>query len=220
MLKKIKAIFKGTTLYDSIYRYKQRKSLLKWEASAVIRKGPLPHILKQYTIKDYASKYNCGILIETGTFEGDMIKAGLLFFQKIYSIELDQYFFLKAVNKFRNHDKVKIIQGDSGITLPEILKEVSSRAVFWLDGHYSAGATAKGELDTPIVKEIESVFNHSIKDHVILIDDARCFDGSNDYPKLDKFINELYKLKSDIRVEVYNDIIRITPDRSVIATHE
>ena len=95
MLKKIKAIFKGTTLYDSIYRYKQRKSLLKWEASAVIRKGPLPHILKQYTIKDYASKYNCGILIETGTFEGDMIKAGLLFFQKIYSIELDQYFFLK-----------------------------------------------------------------------------------------------------------------------------
>jgi hypothetical protein len=216
MLQKIKAIAKNTPLYDFIKARKQKKMLERWEKNISERKGPLPHILKQYTVKDYASKYGCSTLIETGTFEGDMVKASLNAFAKIYSIELDHFFYNRATKKFSSFPKVKIIQGDSGKMLSEILKEVNTRCIFWLDGHYSAGGTAKGDLDTPILMEINSIFEHPIKDHVILIDDARCFNGTNDYPALDNFIKELYKQRSDIKIEVYNDIIRITSAKPVI----
>jgi hypothetical protein len=215
MISKIKEIAKATRLYDFIRSHKQKEILKKWEIDTQ-RKGPLPHILKQFTVKDYAYKYRCGILVETGTYEGEMVKACLPSFNKIYSIELDKTLFEKAVNRFKNNSNVKILNGDSGVKLSEVLREVNSRCVFWLDGHYSAGITAKGELDTPIAKEIESIFNHSIQDHVILIDDARCFDGTNDYPQRDKFIEELYNRKQNIKVEVYNDIIRITQDNPVV----
>lgn len=215
MLSKIKEIAKATPFYSFMKARREKKVLRKWESDTQ-RKGPLPHILKQFTVKDYAYKYGCGTLVETGTYEGDMVKACLPSFSKIYSIELDKTLFEKAVNTFRSKSNVKILNGDSGVKLPEILREVNNRCVFWLDGHYSAGITAKGELDTPIAKEIESIFNHNIPDHVILIDDARCFDGTNDYPQRDKFIEELYNRKQNIKVEVYNDIIRITQDKPVV----
>ena len=215
MLRKIKELAKSTPLYAFVKNRKQKAVLTKWESDPA-RKGPLPHILKQFTVKDYAYKYNCGILVETGTFEGDMVKACLPSFSKVYSIELDKSLFEKAVARFKNSTNVKILNGDSGQKLPEILAEVTTPCVFWLDGHYSAGITAKGNLETPIALEIESIFNHRVADHVILIDDARCFDGTHDYPQLNKFIEELHRRKPNIRVEVYNDIIRITPDQPVI----
>jgi hypothetical protein len=215
MIKRLKELVKNSRLYSFIKSERQKTIVKAWEKSEG-RIGPAPHLLKQNTIKDYAYKFRCPVLVETGTFEGDMVKATLTCFKQIFSIELDQYLFERAVRRFKRNPEVKIVQGDSGEKLREILSAVNSRCIFWLDGHYSAGATAKGELETPIVKEIQHIFNHQIKDHVILIDDARCFNGSNDYPLLDSFVEELYRRKNDIRVEVYNDIIRITPDKAII----
>lgn len=216
MLKKIKEIAKSTSLYDYIKIKRQKRVLAMWEKNMIGKKGPLPHILKQYTVKDYAYKYGCSTLVETGTFEGDMVKATLTSFKKIYSIELDESLYKRAVNKFRKYPHVKIIQGDSGQKLKEIMYEVTTPCVFWLDGHYSAGSTAKGQIDTPIATEIETILSHAVKDHIILIDDARCFDGTNDYPVLTSFIAELRKRRPGMMVEVYNDIIRITPDKNIV----
>lgn len=212
----IKELAKTTFLYEYVKSKRQRRTLMAWEKNPGPKKGPLPHTLKQYTVKDYAHKYGCPVLVETGTFEGDMVKACLGSFKKIFSIELDEVFYRKAVKKFSSFPHVKIVQGDSGEKLAELLKEIKVPCVFWLDGHYSAGPTAKGSLETPIAMEIEHIFNHDIQDHVILIDDARCFDGTNDYPKLQEFTKELHKRKQGIRVEMYNDIIRITPDKPVL----
>jgi len=211
MLRNIKRFIKETSLYQNWKNSVKRRELKDWEKTNHPRKGPLPHLLKQFTVKDYASRYNCSILIETGTFEGDMVAACAHAFSKVYSIELDDWFFKKATNRFRNHSNVKILQGDSGKKIVDIRNEIDQPAVFWLDGHYSAGGTAKNELDTPIAMEIDHIFNHKIKKHVILIDDARCFDGTNDYPKLDKFVAELHRVNKSINVTVYNDIIRIVP---------
>jgi len=211
MLRNLKRSIKETALYQNWKNSVKRRELKAWEKTSLPRKGPLPHLLKQFTVKDYGSRYNCSILIETGTFEGDMVAACAHAFSKVYSIELDDWFFKKATNRFRNYSNVKILQGDSGKRIVDILNEIDQPAVFWLDGHYSAGGTAKGELETPIAKEIEHIFNHKIKKHVILIDDARCFDGTNDYPNLDKFVAELRRVNKSINVTVYNDIIRIVP---------
>ena len=74
------------------------------------------------------------------------------------------------------------MHGDSGEILPELLNNINEPILFWLDGHYSAGNTSKGSLNTPIIKELVTIFQHPIKQHIILIDDARLFNGADDYP--------------------------------------
>ena len=81
--------------------------------------------------------------------------------------------------------------------------------LFWLDGHYSEGITAKGQLNTPILAELNHILNHSIKDHVILIDDARCFNGLDDYPTIDELKKIIVDKKPALQFSVADDIIRI-----------
>jgi hypothetical protein len=102
-----------------------------------------------------------------------------------------------------------------------LLRDVSMRCLFWLDGHYSGGNTARGRTDTPISMEVRAILDHSVCDHVILIDDARLFDGTHDYPAIPA-IRELVATKRPSHVvEVLNDVIRIHPTRSVhhLAAH-
>ena len=78
-------------------------------------------------------------------------------------------------------------------------------------GHYSAGITARGDKDTPVLAELETIARHPVRDHVILIDDARCFDGSHDYPKLQEIQEFALRHWPDHTFEVKDDIVRILP---------
>jgi hypothetical protein len=60
---------------------------------------------------------------------------------------------------------------------------VQEPALFWLDGHYSGGETARGAQGSPIIAELETVFSRKLDD-VVLIDDIRCFTGFDGYPSL------------------------------------
>ena len=95
--------------------------------------------------------------------------------------------------------------------LPKILSNLRDRCIFWLDAHYSGGVTAKGDLDTPIIKEIEIILEHPIRDHIILIDDAQYFVGRNDYPKLEELEKYVLGKRPDLAFNVDGGIIRITP---------
>ena len=75
---------------------------------------PPPHIVKQMTIQEYQDKYQYKILVETGTYLGDMVEAQKKRFRKIYSIELGIDLFDKATKRFKNDKNVTIVQGDSG----------------------------------------------------------------------------------------------------------
>jgi len=145
------------------------------------------------------------VLVETGTYLGDMVWAQKDYFQKIYSIELSEELFHKAKKRFSNNNNVELIQGDSSEKINEIVSKITEPVLFWLDGHYSGGITAKGKTICPIYGELAHVFN-SPYSHVILIDDARLFTGKDDYPTqhdLGNFVsaNSAYKMK------VENDII-------------
>lgn len=170
---------------------------------------PPPHIYKQKIVRIHGKKFRINILVESGTFKGDMVYGVRNGFKKIITIELSDYFFKKAKIRLKNFKNIKIIKGDSGKEIKQILRFVKEPAVFWLDGHYSGGNTTKSKVNTPIINELKSILNHKIKTHVLLIDDARHFTGEDDYPK----INDLKKMLKDSNydMKVKDDIIRITP---------
>jgi hypothetical protein len=180
--------------------------LNKWNKNG--RPVPAPHIVKQMLIKEYKDKYGYSVLVETGTFKGDMVEAQKKRFRKIFSIELGADLYEKAVRRFKKDKNVKILQGDSGIILPEVMLELNEPAIFFLDGHYSSGITAKGEKDCPIYGELDAIFNSTDYDHVLLIDDARCFVGQGDYPTINELTEYIRSKNNKYQVEVKHDVIR------------
>jgi hypothetical protein len=97
--------------------------------------------------------------------------------------------------------------------LPAILSRINKPCLFWLDGHYSAGGTAKGEKNTPIMEELTAIHFHPVKNHIILIDDAREFYGENDYPTIQELRDFCGKMFPDHDFKIKDDIIQIFPNK-------
>ena len=182
------------------------KFIKNWEAAGCL--PPAPHEIKQDIIKGYQSKYNCKILIETGTFKGEMVAAQKNNFEQIYSIELSEQLYKDAALLFKNDKHISIIHGDSGKALPGIVKGLNQPAIFWLDGHYSAGETARGETDCPIFEELSAILSGSSYNHVLLIDDARLFNGQGDYPSIESLTKFIKERNNGYELNVDKDIIR------------
>lgn len=171
---------------------------------------PPPHFLKQCTIQKYQREYGYTILIETGTYLGDMIEAQKNEFKQIISIELSLELCRKAQTRFKNYGHIKIMNGDSGKILAEVMKEIHQPAIFWLDGHYSEGITARGDKECPVSEELMAIFKNNLLKHVILIDDARFFTGVGDFPSISE-LSEFISIKNPgYQIEIENDIIRCT----------
>jgi len=187
------------------------------------RKLKKPVVIPSYEEKRadllfYKNKYSLQTFVETGTFLGDTVDFFKDKFDKVYSIELSEELAQKATRRFTGDPNVKIIQGDSGIVLKELIASFSAPAMFWLDGHYSSEffvngeyiKTAKADKDTPIEKEL-SFLLHSSFQHVILIDDARLFTGLGDYPSLRTIRKMTRTAKHAYDCFVEKDIIHIIP---------
>jgi hypothetical protein len=134
-------------------------------------------------IRRYAREINASTFVETGTLYGDTIHAVRDDFDQIYTIEIEKTLYLKATARFRHLSHIHTICGDSGEMLKMVLPKINTPAVFWLDGHYSGGDTGKGLKDTPIMEELSSILSSNHKG-IILIDDARMFNGEGDYPMM------------------------------------
>ena len=187
---------------------KQPRELAKCERAG--KPAPPPHVVKEGILREHAR--SCGIktLVETGTCYGDMVEAMRPDFDRIYSIELSERLHEIAKQRFSGVASVTLIKGDSGLELGKLLETLPCPALFWLDGHYSAGETAQGFKDTPIFEELEHIFSAQREGDVILIDDARCFGTDSAYPDLEQLRTFVMSKRSGIRVDVENDIIRIT----------
>lgn len=198
--------FLPETIWQKLNAVQAKKQLEQWKQAGA--PAPPPHIVKQMTIKDYQRQYGYNILVETGTYLGEMVTAQKQHFKQIISIELGVELFKKAQQKFRNDRHVTILQGDSGKVLPQVVAQLSAPAIFWLDGHYSAGFTAKGEKECPIYEELDAILADNQFKHVLLIDDARCFIGKADYPTVAELKAYILKKDDRYRFEIKDDIIR------------
>jgi hypothetical protein len=196
-----------------------KKILLKSHLLNIVRKFDLYHYLKykenhqkkQNFLLDLQRKFSLDTLIETGTYLGDMVFAMKSHFKHIFSIELSEDLFKSAEKRFKDEKNITILNGNSLDLLSKILSTIDKPCLFWLDAHYSAGVTAKGETDTPILGELGIILNHRIKTHVIAIDDASSFTGQNGYPTIENLKKFILDKGNNYRVEIIGDIIKIYP---------
>lgn len=198
-----------STVRGLVIARKEKKTIEEWEKRG--KPAPPPHVIKQRTIREYANKFNLKTLVETGTYRGEMVEAMKNHFNEVYSIELSTDLYEKAKQKFAGDARIKLINGDSGTELGKLVAQLKQPALFWLDGHYSGGITARGAKDTPVYEELTHIFDSSQKNHVIIIDDARCFGTDSAYPTIDELSNFIKTKRPRAQIEVDTDSIRIIP---------
>lgn len=205
---KITQQIKFSSLYEIVLPLYNYMQLFLWLNG---KSTQSPRLIKQKIIRDYANKNSIRTFIETGTYLGETVNAIRNTFSTIYTMEIDEKLYRRARKKFAGVSKIKIYSGDSGELLPKILKKINKPCLFWLDAHFSAGITSKGEKYTPILEELNCILSHQERSHVILIDDAEYFNGKGDYPTI-KSLRDLVKRKRPkMRLEVIHNLILISP---------
>jgi len=191
------------------HRRRLEKELRNWD-----RNGrpvpPLPEI-KRRVIRAYAKEFGLRVFVETGTYRGETVEAMKDLFDRIISIEIGRELFEKAKERFSFAKHIEIIHGDSGEELGNVMMKLGQPALFYLDGHYSGGDTARGRKDTPIYEELDHILKSSETRHVIIIDDARCFGSEPGYPSLAELKEFVWARRSNVQIRLEDDSIRITP---------
>jgi hypothetical protein len=203
----VKDVLRRTRAYEMYERGRRIRQLTRWEQAG--RPVPPPHLYKQSQLKRCAERFSLDVLVETGTCLGDMVYALRDVFSEIHSIELDEALYRRARNRLAGLQHVSLTLGDSVRVLPGIVAALRRPCLFWLDAHYSGGATARGEIETPVAQELQCILRDCRVRHVILIDDAREFTGNRDYPTLDEVRSLVQQRRPGWAVEVEHDIIRI-----------
>ena len=124
--------------------------------------------------------------IESGTYMAETVMALEQYFSNLYTIEIKKEFYENTKNKYKG-DKIHFYLGDSGTVLGEILPNINGKSILFLDGHWSAGNTGKGEKkDCPLYEELTSIITHHKDDAIIIIDDVKLFGmGPNNKNKYD-----------------------------------
>lgn len=171
----------------------------------------MPPQRRRELLRDVARMHRLTVFVETGTANGDTPAFLMPDFEKLYTIEVGKAQYDAARARF-DGTNVQCLHGDSAEWLPKVLEEIGDqRALFWLDGHFCGGDRA--EKDTPILEELEAVFATGV-DHVVLIDDARLFEGMSHFGEHDwPHIDEVKRLAAshDYDFECVDDIVRLTP---------
>lgn len=204
------------SIFPILGRWKDRRILAhrldKW-----CRDGwslPLPCVLKRAIIKAKARKMGAEIFVETGTYRGDTVWFFRNDFRSIFTIEVQPNLARLAAERFAGYPHITVVEGDSADKLAEVIPRITGPCLFWLDGHYSAGITGKGASDCPIWGELDAILGHLGHPFGLLIDDARCFDGTGGYPPIDELRKHLAERLPGHGWAVENDIIRVMPAAS------
>lgn len=142
---------------------------------------------------------------------------------EIHTDEMDNDF--NGVGGYFNNQLI-LFHGDSTRILPDLLDTISEPCCFWLDAHAGAAKYSGDPNDVPLLKELEIIGRHEIKNHIIAIDDAHLF-GTNqaglcDYTNIteDVIAKKIKEINKNYQVAVYapfgmNMIIAVVNGKSI-----
>jgi hypothetical protein len=112
--------------------------------------------------------------VETGTYRGDTAAWAAAHFARVITIELSPEYHASAVERFRAQPQIRVLHGNSGAMLGQVLPGLSAPALFWLDAHWSGLDTAGRDSECPLLEEL-ALINAAAPTHLIMVDDARLF---------------------------------------------
>jgi hypothetical protein len=188
--------------------------LIKWQEIYNFSE-PFPHFIKRKVLKEYSSPST--IWVETGTLVGDTAKYLSKVAKFVYTIEPSEKYYNLSVKNLTNYENVKIYNDTSENKLDDILEIIKPNfnVCFWLDGHWSGGDTFKGETDTPILSELDTIekYLNKFSKLNILIDDFRIFDIGNNvetYPSKEVLIE--YAAKNNLKWRITRDIFILSKE--------
>jgi len=183
--------------------------------------------LKSSLLSQLKTAFAIEAFVETGTYLGNTAIKAAQIFDEVHTIELSPKLYLQASKRLKTCGNVTVHFGDSKEILPRLLPTIIDRRIlFYLDGHYSGHATARGSLDTPILNELQAIEK---ADCIILIDDIRLFQescfpkkiqslnlGLETYPHLKELVRAIIKINPDYQICFLGDALLAFPrDRSV-----
>ncbi len=112
--------------------------------------------------------------------------------------------------QYRNSIRLMSTGAEQGDTMArEAVKRNYNKVALVASENGYSQAVIDGVLDSPIIKELDTILDHEIQEHLILIDDAREFTGHGGYPTIDQLHEYILARKPHFRVLAFNDIIRI-----------
>lgn len=207
-MKALRKLLQRTPLYGAYKSLGHYPDYWYWK----LRGRPVrsPHLLKQRTVREYAEQCKLRILVETGTYYGEMVSAMKNRFQAIYSVEFDPRLAQRAARKFARYPHIHILEGDSRQMVPALLRTLHEPALFWLDAGYYGWSGVQGDKQR-LTTELEAILRDPGKKHVVLMDDARGLNGQNGAPTVQQLKERIEAEFPGRSVEVKYDILRIIP---------
>jgi hypothetical protein len=210
MMSRLQRWWRRLSVSPALIPLTRARIMLQWRLRG--SPAPPPHIVKQRILLQYQKRRRFRTFVETGTYTGEMVAAMRPHFDRVISIEMAPPIYEGTKRRFTGDSGVQLLLGDSGVLLPQVLAALDHPALFWLDGHYMGGATARADLDSPVRRELAALLRHRTRGHLVLIDDARLFTGTQGYPTLDDLRAEVVRERPGSRVDLAADIIRCAFD--------
>lgn len=169
-------------------------------------------------VLEFKEKGEIRNFIETGTYKGGTCFWAANHFDNVYTIEIDPKISKETASRMDCPKNIQFYVGNSKDVLPELIKEIHTRSIFWLDGHWCNISGFGKDMECPLIDELKALKNYG--DSVILIDDARAFLGplppphdSSQWPRIDEIFLLLKSQFPDNFVTIADDVIySIPPD--------
>jgi hypothetical protein len=156
--------------------------------------------------------------IESGTFLGNGVyRAFSVGYEKVYTCDINAECVDNAKKTFSGKDLIAVNE-PSEVAFVEFLSSVDSASLIWLDGHMMPDEnggirsyTIRENLEyCPLIKEIDIIKKSKIKDHIIVIDDFKCFETwLFDELKFETLRNKILEINSKYKFTLYNEEIMV-----------
>lgn len=167
-------------------------------------------------VLEFKEKGQIENFIETGTYKGGTCFWAASHFEQVYTIEIDPEISKETASRQDCPKNIKFFIGNSKDVLPELVKDIRGRSLFWLDGHWCNISDFGKDMECPLINEIKSLSEFG--NAVILIDDARAFlgplppphDGSQ-WPRIDEIFLLLKSQFPKNFVTIADDVIYCIP---------
>ena len=166
-----------------------------------------PHSWSKYRqLKAVGQRTGAKMLVETGTFLGNTSMRCSKVFDQVVTIELDPDLHKRAKQFLSSRENVECILGDATQKLPEVLsRDDCKKAVLFLDGHFSSGETAHGDVPEPACELLDSLAQFKEKIHGIVVDDFRLFGVEAGWPRKSELIRSAEEDFPGFRLVVHLD---------------